>query len=214
MVRAFGSEGPNGWGLTPNLGPAILEKSPTWPCVSVGRNKRSRTGRPKNTADFCGLQSRMGFPGIEKWCRLQESNPRPSVYKTAALPAELNRRWPVPQGGTGEPLSGLLRSVKPNLADAAMPMSKKKAPTRNRAGAATWVGRRFGMSHDARRLNALERTKKVGAGPAPAPTAFSITSARLRLSRRRDRSCRSTSVRPASSYTDNRFRRAGSKPMQ
>ena len=25
------------------------------------------------------------------WCRLQESNPRPSVYKTAALPTELNR---------------------------------------------------------------------------------------------------------------------------
>src|SRR5579859_5328158 len=26
------------------------------------------------------------------WCRLQESNPRPSVYKTAALPTELS--WP------------------------------------------------------------------------------------------------------------------------
>src|SRR3546814_8910628 len=26
------------------------------------------------------------------WCRLQDSNPRPSVYKTAALPTELNRR--------------------------------------------------------------------------------------------------------------------------
>ena len=25
------------------------------------------------------------------WCRLQESNPRPSDYKSAALPAELNR---------------------------------------------------------------------------------------------------------------------------
>src|SRR5216110_2816298 len=25
------------------------------------------------------------------WCRLQESNPRPTVYKTAALPTELSR---------------------------------------------------------------------------------------------------------------------------
>ena len=30
------------------------------------------------------------------WCRMQESNPRPSVYKTAALPAELIRRRPGP----------------------------------------------------------------------------------------------------------------------
>ena len=30
------------------------------------------------------------------WCRLQESNPRPSVYKTAALPTELNRRLLAP----------------------------------------------------------------------------------------------------------------------
>ena len=28
------------------------------------------------------------------WCRLTESNRRPSVYKTAALPAELNRPGP------------------------------------------------------------------------------------------------------------------------
>ena len=26
------------------------------------------------------------------WCRLRDSNPRPTVYKTVALPAELNRR--------------------------------------------------------------------------------------------------------------------------
>ena len=36
-------------------------------------------------------------PSLDReWCRLQESNPRPSVYKTAALPAELNR----PRGRT------------------------------------------------------------------------------------------------------------------
>ena len=29
---------------------------------------------------------------FETWCRMQESNPRPSVYKTAALPSELIRR--------------------------------------------------------------------------------------------------------------------------
>ena len=27
----------------------------------------------------------------EKWCRLQESNPRPTDYKSAALPTELSR---------------------------------------------------------------------------------------------------------------------------
>ena len=26
------------------------------------------------------------------WCRLRDSNPRPTVYKTVALPTELNRR--------------------------------------------------------------------------------------------------------------------------
>ena len=31
------------------------------------------------------------LPRLEKWCRQRESNPRPSVYKTAALPAELCR---------------------------------------------------------------------------------------------------------------------------
>jgi hypothetical protein len=29
---------------------------------------------------------------LHGWCRMQDSNPRPSVYKTAALPAELIRR--------------------------------------------------------------------------------------------------------------------------
>jgi hypothetical protein len=31
------------------------------------------------------------MPRNQGWCRMQESNPRPSVYKTAALPAELIR---------------------------------------------------------------------------------------------------------------------------
>ncbi len=32
------------------------------------------------------------FGAIDGWCRLRDLNPRPSVYKTAALPTELNRR--------------------------------------------------------------------------------------------------------------------------
>lgn len=28
-----------------------------------------------------------------KWCRLRESDPRPSLYRSDALPAELNRRF-------------------------------------------------------------------------------------------------------------------------
>ena len=38
------------------------------------------------------LYLRRGQKDWNAWCRLQESNPRPSVYKTAALPSELNRR--------------------------------------------------------------------------------------------------------------------------
>jgi hypothetical protein len=32
------------------------------------------------------LRTVSGQPFAEKWCRARESNPRPSVYKTAALP--------------------------------------------------------------------------------------------------------------------------------
>ena len=39
--------------------------------------------------------------GPEIWCRLQDSNPRPSVYKTAALPTELSR--PDRRQGTSPP---------------------------------------------------------------------------------------------------------------
>ncbi len=41
--------------------------------------------------DLAAFQAAGSTCGGE-WCRLQESNPRPSVYKTVALPAELNRR--------------------------------------------------------------------------------------------------------------------------
>lgn len=33
------------------------------------------------------------------WCRLQESNPRPTDYKSVALPAELNRRPAIDRTG-------------------------------------------------------------------------------------------------------------------
>src|SRR6185312_13278772 len=38
-----------------------------------------------------------------KWCRLRDSNPRPTVYKTVALPTELNRRFPADPWAISEP---------------------------------------------------------------------------------------------------------------
>ena len=48
---------------------------------------RNSPGRTKVKAD-----SSIGRYWTEKWCRLQELNPRPTDYKSVALPTELNRR--------------------------------------------------------------------------------------------------------------------------
>ena len=52
------------------------ERRPSWKCTGIVGELRDG-----------GEQERMGI-----WCRLRDSNPRPTVYKTVALPTELNRR--------------------------------------------------------------------------------------------------------------------------
>ena len=77
--------------------------------IAVPRARGGRTFRPpresllraKNSLRVpCSGQKnslllRLGNFGrheIARWCRLRDSNPRPTVYKTVALPTELNRR--------------------------------------------------------------------------------------------------------------------------
>src|SRR4051795_3629672 len=45
----------------------------------------------KASANTCQRHRLASRSFSEGWCRLQESNPRPTVYKTAALPTELSR---------------------------------------------------------------------------------------------------------------------------
>src|SRR5258708_25819927 len=46
----------------------------------------------KASADILPRKHRLASRSFsEGWCRMQESNPRPTVYKTAALPTELSR---------------------------------------------------------------------------------------------------------------------------
>ncbi len=53
-----------------------------------GQNMKVGTHSGKRFADGAAPQRNP----LILWCRLQESNPRPSDYKSAALPAELNRQ--------------------------------------------------------------------------------------------------------------------------
>ena len=50
----------------------------------LGVGQRRRNAEEANAGRRPALQ--------EDWCRLRDSNPRPTVYKTVALPTELNRR--------------------------------------------------------------------------------------------------------------------------
>ena len=54
---------------------------------------RRAAGRRPATMRRCGSRSRSRCSSELRaaWCRMQDSNPRPSVYKTAALPTELIR---------------------------------------------------------------------------------------------------------------------------
>ena len=53
---------------------------------------------------------------VRRWCRLQESNPRHPVYKTGALPTELNRHS-----------APLYRQVTPNVQPSVRAMSRGEA---------------------------------------------------------------------------------------
>ena len=50
-----------------------------------------RNGRHKIKGRLAALMASPAV-GWSRWCRLRESNPRPTAYKAVALPAELNRR--------------------------------------------------------------------------------------------------------------------------
>lgn len=93
-VRSLGAEGARG--------PQMTTSPPSHP-VST-RRKSGHNGSP-NRSDFptrCPtvapdpLAPAKHCANILKyWCRLQDSNPRPTDYKSVALPAELNRRLDV-----------------------------------------------------------------------------------------------------------------------
>ena len=50
---------------------------------------KQQTGRMDGAESYKGTPHRL--PLLRKWCRREESNPRPSHYKCAALPTELHR---------------------------------------------------------------------------------------------------------------------------
>ena len=63
-----------------------------------GRSKTAPMDRPqeqpngRNEADARHRLRTRAIAAMRDWCRFRDSNPRPSVYKTVALPTELNRR--------------------------------------------------------------------------------------------------------------------------
>ena len=70
------------WPLARSGGGAIGE------AVKLSRSSEMQTRwgkRPDRLAPICSLSY------CSYWCRLQESNPRPTDYKSVALPTELNR---------------------------------------------------------------------------------------------------------------------------
>ena len=62
-----------------------LNYAPTW-WRMMDSNHRTRTGTDLQSAAFGH------FANPPRWCRRKESNPRPTDYKSAALPTELHRR--------------------------------------------------------------------------------------------------------------------------
>src|SRR5579872_5819977 len=83
-------------GLRP---PAAAAKSQS-PAFSVTRQEPTQIPRgavQTSGASSLGVSDAFGHFWKQRWCRLRDSNPRPTVYKTVALPTELNRR----SGGHG-----------------------------------------------------------------------------------------------------------------
>src|SRR6476661_1296190 len=78
---------------------AVLPSRAPLTRFTVRHPRRLRTGigqdktHPKGRASL--LEKRAAAPGVdlgcELWCRLEDSNPRPTDYKSAALPPELSR---------------------------------------------------------------------------------------------------------------------------
>ena len=62
------------------------------PTLSKPFRGRAFAERGPGHACPSGLRPDQAKPLIQ-WCRLRESNPRPTAYKAVALPAELNRRF-------------------------------------------------------------------------------------------------------------------------
>ena len=73
---------------------AALKKGDKVALVGFGtfevRKRAARTGRNPKTG--AALKSLDGLLGTMKWCRLPDSNWRPTAYKAVALPTELKRR--------------------------------------------------------------------------------------------------------------------------
>lgn len=95
--------------------------------VSGAKNARKgvdRSGR-RRTADvrFCSILNwfarKYGPPRKGAWCRVSDSNRRPTAYKAVALPAELTRRArPIAAGGGANQAFQRSGSVSPGAAAA------------------------------------------------------------------------------------------------
>jgi hypothetical protein len=73
------------------------------------------------------------------WCRMQESNPRPSVYKTAALPAELIRHPGFLSLAIRGPTEGINRA-DPGLATSVIVAAKPALYSALYTRIMVWVG--------------------------------------------------------------------------
>ena len=71
----------------------VLDTGAVW---SIARGLARNVGAYK-TVDDCPSLPSGSFNSSLRGCRHQGSNPGPSVYKTAALPTELCRRWGEPK---------------------------------------------------------------------------------------------------------------------
>src|SRR5688572_14517941 len=77
------------WRIASQAGRTLVANVLSWHRSRIGQGANSPDLRQNLPAERNGR-----FSAPERnlgWCRMQDSNPRPSVYKTAALPTELIR---------------------------------------------------------------------------------------------------------------------------